>query len=364
MIGLGVVATEHLRALALNPLTEVAGVCDIDEDLVRERAAEFGGTGYTDHVEMLEEGDLDWVHVGTPVQTHYDLAMDAIERGVDVLVEKPITETYEQYEELQAAADEAGVRLTEVHTALYHPEVRWLRERVEAGAVGEVRSVEAYFGEDLRPDSLFRGDWVLDLPGGELEEGFAHPVYCALRLGGYPTDAEDVSVSRVLKGDYERDFAYDGVAVSYPTERDALTTVHVQSNVPNQKTLRVHGEDGTLEADLTYHALLPHPDAGDRDYLDRSLSAVRRNVRRTLTAARSVAHTAWLYANEVSYYNLAERLDRPVGTYNRQMYHLIDAEARSLAEGEPSPIPSDEIRWTSRVIDRIRGDAEAPGTGD
>jgi predicted dehydrogenase len=354
MVGLGTVAEDHLRALSLNPRTELTAVCDLDESLVEEATDAYDTRGFTDYERMLDEADLDWVHVCTPVQTHFALASTAIERGVDVLVEKPITETYDEYERLQARADEAGVRLTEVHSALFHYEVRWIREQVEAGEVGDVKSVEVYFGEDIAPDSLVRGEWVLDLPGGELEEGFPHPIYSALRLGGYPADVDDVDVSTVLAGEYDHDFDYDGVLVSFASENDALCSVHIQSNVPNQKTVRVHGTAGSLEADVTYHSLLPFPTAGDPDYLHTSLSALRRDANRLLRGARNLANTARLYANELSYYKLADALDRPVGTLNRQMYHQIDAEARSLIEGTPSPIPTDETAWTQRIIDRIR----------
>ena len=354
MVGLGTVADDHLRALALNPRTEVTAVCDLDESLVDEAVETYDTRGFSDFETMLEEADLDWVHVCTPVATHSALASATIERGIDVLVEKPITTSHEEYAELEALAEEAGVRLTEVHSALYHSEMRWLRREVEAGAVGEVRSVEVYYGEDIAPDSLVRGEWVLDLPGGELEEGFPHPIYNALRVGGYPTDVDDVEVSTVLAGEYDHEFDYDGVLVSFPTDRDTLASVHVQSNVPNQKTIRVHGEEGSLEADLTYHSLLPSPTVSNTDYFSGTLSALRRDVNRIGRGVSNLARTARLYANEVTYYNLADRLDRPLGTFDRQMYHLIDDEGQSLLEGAESPIPPAETAWTQRIIDRIR----------
>lgn len=354
MVGLGTVADDHLRALSLNPRTEATAVCDLDESLVDEAVETYDTRGFTDVETMLDEVDLDWLHVCTPVQTHFALASTAIERGVDVLVEKPITETYDEYDRLQTLADDASVRLTEVHSALYHSEMRWLRRQVEDSVVGEVRSVEVYYGEDIAPDSLVRGEWVLDLPGGELEEGFPHPIYGALRLAGYPADVDDVSVDTVLAGDYDHNFDYDGVLVSFSTERDALASVHVQSNVPNQKMIRVHGEEGSLEADLTYHSLLPFPTASNTDYFHGTLSALRRDLNRIGRGVSNLARTARLYANEVTYYNLADRLDRPLGTFDRQMYHQIDDEARSLLEGHDSPIPSAETAWTQRIIDRIR----------
>lgn len=353
MIGLGTVARDHLLALSINPKTNLRAVCDIDSDRVKEVASDFGANGYTDYREMLAKENLDWVHVCTPVRSHFEITSDVINEGIDVLVEKPITDDLEDYESLAEQAEAAGVRLTEVHSALFHYEMRTLRERVAAGEVGDVKSVEVYFGEDLLPDTPERGDWVLDLPGGELEEGFTHPIYAGLRLAGYPKSEDSICVNTTLKNDYESDIRYDGVGVSYTSAAGVLCSVHVQSDVPNQKTVRVHGTKGTIEADITYHSLMTLPTDNTGRFLHKPLSALQRDGYRMKEAVENLVETGRLYLNEVFYYNLGRRVGPKFGTMNRQMYHLIDEEATTLIRGTESPIPPEEIWWTTRIIDRI-----------
>lgn len=360
MIGLGTVARDHLLALSINPSTELRAVCDIDSERVREVAADYDAAGYTDYEQMLDSESLDWVHVCTPVQSHFEIASDVLNAGIDTLVEKPITQTLDDYEELASISDENGVRLTQVHTDLYHYEIRQLRKRVENGEVGDVKSVEVYFGEELLPDEPERGDWVLDLAGGELEEGFPHPIYIALRLAGYPEDEADVNVSTALKNEYEEDIEYDGVAVSFDSGQEVLCSIHIQSDVPNDKTVRVHGTRGTIEADVTYHSMLTHPTNDEGRFLHEPLSAIQRDGYRILDAGKNLVNTGILYLNELFYYRYGReaaphlgKVGVALGTMNRQMYHLIDAEAKSIIDGTPSPIPHKEIWWTMAIINKI-----------
>ncbi|NEU56568.1 Gfo/Idh/MocA family protein [Halorussus sp. MSC15.2] len=143
---------------------------------------------------MFAAETLDWVHVATPVQSHFDLASAAVERGIPVTVQKPATTTREELDDLRDLAAEREVPVSVVHNWLFYPVVRDLRRRIAAGEFGEIRAVEATFSGEGRPDDTYRGEWVYDLPGGDVEEGMPHPLYLTLALGGVPRDAESVDV--------------------------------------------------------------------------------------------------------------------------------------------------------------------------
>ena len=105
VVGAGVVSERHLTGLDRNPRTDLVAICDLDEGRANEKALEHGIKAYTDLGEMLAEANLDWLHVCTPVATHVPLAIQAIEAGVPVLIEKPVAETVEEVEELVASGE-------------------------------------------------------------------------------------------------------------------------------------------------------------------------------------------------------------------------------------------------------------------
>ena len=108
VIGAGAIAKEHLGALRATPHAEPVGVCDLSAAMAESTAERFGVEAWgTDYHEMLERLKPDAVHVTTPAPTHAMIARDALDAGAHVLVEKPITPTFADFQEL---ADLGGVQ--------------------------------------------------------------------------------------------------------------------------------------------------------------------------------------------------------------------------------------------------------------
>jgi len=82
VVGGGTISGRHLDGLSDCPYTDLVGICDVDADRARSVASEYGIANYTDMQELLDDANLDWVHICTPVATHLDLATMAIEAGV------------------------------------------------------------------------------------------------------------------------------------------------------------------------------------------------------------------------------------------------------------------------------------------
>jgi predicted dehydrogenase len=95
-------------------------------------------TAYNSLDEVLEHG-VDAVVICTPARTHHKLAMQALEAGKHVLVEKPITVQSSDARELVALAEDRGLQLMVGHTFIYAPAVRRIREIVASGELGEIR---------------------------------------------------------------------------------------------------------------------------------------------------------------------------------------------------------------------------------
>jgi predicted dehydrogenase len=98
---------------------------------------------YDDYLKMLDECKPDLVTLAVPTDKHYQVAMDVIDRGISLLIEKPITPTLEEGEELVEAARRQGVTLAVGHIERFNPVVIELRRRLQEGMAGRIYNLHA-----------------------------------------------------------------------------------------------------------------------------------------------------------------------------------------------------------------------------
>lgn len=104
--------------------------------------------------ELLEANDVDAVAIATPISTHHELARAALERGKHVLLEKPMTRTVAEAEELVDLAERKRRVLMVDHTFIYAGAVRYIRELIDSGELGDV-----YYYDSVRVNlGLFQHD--------------------------------------------------------------------------------------------------------------------------------------------------------------------------------------------------------------
>lgn len=202
--GLGQMGRYHLRTWA--ELDDAVVVAVADPDL--ERALRVGAGRsvalYAEHTAMFEEQQLDAVCICAPSEHHAALALDAIDAGLHVFVEKPIAMTLEDGLRVAARARQAGVKLMVGHVERFNPAVSKLAELVSAGCIGRVYRAHATRVGPL-PERIRNAGVALDLATHDLDlmqlvlgrdithvyaEGtsFAHPSHedmlsCLLRFG-------------------------------------------------------------------------------------------------------------------------------------------------------------------------------------
>lgn len=176
IIGCGHILARHLESIDKNAKDfELAALCDIDEKVLKEAVEEgkkvplsddSGPETFTDYKEMLKEmkDKMNFVVVATPNHLHYEMAMDALDAGYDILVEKPIAFEAEKVEEIQKKADELGREAYCVLQVRFNPTVTLMRNALDEGMLGDVRAV-TLTQRWQRPLGYFQ-DWR-----GKLEEG-------------------------------------------------------------------------------------------------------------------------------------------------------------------------------------------------
>lgn len=113
VIGTGYLGRFHAQKYQLIPHADLIAVCDLNPNTSQKVADELGVQAYSDYRELLDK--VDAVSIAAVTSKHYDIAKECIEHGIHVLIEKPITETVQQAEELIQLAKKHQVKLQVGH---------------------------------------------------------------------------------------------------------------------------------------------------------------------------------------------------------------------------------------------------------
>jgi len=129
VIGVGHVGQHHARIYRELPGVELAGIADVDPAKLQGLRESMGAPGVQDYRELF--GQVDAVSIAVPTVLHAPIARDCLERGLDVLVEKPLAETLEEAEELTDLARRRGRILQVGHVERFNGAVRALHRMVK-----------------------------------------------------------------------------------------------------------------------------------------------------------------------------------------------------------------------------------------
>ncbi|MFC1474866.1 UDP-N-acetylglucosamine 3-dehydrogenase [bacterium] len=142
VIGVGKMGLNHVRIYSEMRNVQLIGVADVNEDMVKEVANDFSTTPFTDYKELLSQ-NLDAVSIVVPTTLHKQVAIESIEAGCHVLVEKPISSTIEEGKEMIAAANKHNKKLLVGHVERFNPAVKILKEIIDDGVIGDVVSISS-----------------------------------------------------------------------------------------------------------------------------------------------------------------------------------------------------------------------------
>jgi predicted dehydrogenase len=139
VVGLGYWGPNLLRVLSGITHCHISAICDLDPDQLEvfgRRHPEARAT--TEYRDLLEDPEIDAILLATPVRTHFELASRTIEAGKHVFVEKPLTGSTREADELIASARDNDVALMCGHTFLYSSPVRAVKGLLDRGELGDV----------------------------------------------------------------------------------------------------------------------------------------------------------------------------------------------------------------------------------
>jgi len=256
IVGCGMVANEHLGALRKVKEIKVVALCDKDEETAERMSRKWNvRTCYTDYCKMLDEEELSIVSVLTPPQSHVPVAIEAIRRDVNVLIEKPLTLSIADANRLLEVHAASRAKVTVDHLALFSKVMIKVTNLIESGAIGDILGSRIQWL--LTPDDSMASTekhWCHKLPGGRFGEVLPHPVYLIQAVID-----EKLSVDRVLtekRGKYPW-MRNDELRVVLRGKSGHWADIYASFNAPRKAIiLDVYGTRRILRIDIINQTLI------------------------------------------------------------------------------------------------------------
>jgi predicted dehydrogenase len=238
--------TRDLKLLADD--AEVTAVASRSQAGADRFAAEFGiEQGYDDYRRLIDSGRVDVIYIGTPHPQHYAIARTALQAGVAVLCEKPVTLTAKQARDLIAVATEHKALFAEAMWMRTNPVIQAFFQDLESGVIGEPQQVVADFAFH-KPSLPTR---LLDpaLGGGSLMDGGIYPMTFAYMALGRPAELKAV-------GSLNDDGIDLNVAMAWRYDSGAVAALTCGLRSQNPWVASVSGPEGSLQLPHRFH----HPE--------------------------------------------------------------------------------------------------------
>lgn len=254
LIGCGRIAANHIHAALKNHL-EIVAVCDVVLEHVRNLLEKYNLLGdnrikhYTDYQKLIAENDIDLISIATESGLHAQIALDCINHGINVIIEKPMAMSLEEADRIIALSEEKDVKVSACHQNRFNLAVQEMRKALEAGRFGKLSHGSVHVrwnrNKDYYEQAPWRGTWEQD--GGALMNQCIHGIDLLRWMMG--NEIEEVyGVTRQQLHSYLE--AEDvGMAV-VKFKNGAIATIEGTVNVyPKnlEETLYLFGEKGTVK---------------------------------------------------------------------------------------------------------------------
>ena len=188
IVGCGRIARHHLKFLTKAKNINIVGLADTNVDQARQLGEQYGIRNvFSSVAELLRSSEINVLHILTPPKYHFELAAEAIGKGVHCLIEKPLTLSSGETRKLYSAAERNNVKICPNFIHLFNPVVLQAREAIEKNELGKLVCAESYMSEDLSDPELKESigrHWSFDLPGGLMQNYITHPLYLVLEWLG------------------------------------------------------------------------------------------------------------------------------------------------------------------------------------
>jgi len=215
IVGSGMIVQEFLPSLVQLEGLEIVGIQGTKKSIgkVEEICVKYGISKFTDDFNKLCEFGIDTVYIAVPNFLHFEFCKKALEKGLNVIVEKPMTTNYKEAEKLSGLAKEKKLFLFEAITTLYFENYKKIKGWI--GKIGDVKLVQSQYSQySSRYDAFKRGEILPvfdpEKAGGALMDLGLYNLHYVLGLFGKPENVKyyanierNIDTSGVLMIEYK-----------------------------------------------------------------------------------------------------------------------------------------------------------------
>lgn len=253
IIGCGRISPNHIAA-ALDNNMEIVALCDIEEKNMDDKILKFELSKetkkYLDYKEMLAEEKLDLIAICTESGKHGAIALDCIDANINLIIEKPITLSLEEADEIIKRSSEKNVKVSACHQNRFNKSIQKIRDSIEKKRFGKLFHGTAHIrwnrGHEYYDRASWRGTWEQD--GGALMNQCIHNIDLLRWMMGNDID-EVIGMTDNKNHDYIE--AEDLGLALIKFSNGSYGIVEGTTNVYPQnleETLYIFGEKGTIKA--------------------------------------------------------------------------------------------------------------------
>ncbi|WP_312469064.1 Gfo/Idh/MocA family oxidoreductase [Neobacillus sp.] len=339
IIGCGRISPNHIAAAIENEL-EIVALCDIELENIKDKMSKFNlppsTPQYTDYNELLAKEKPQLVAICTESGKHGQIALDCIEAGSHLIIEKPIALSLEETDAIIKKAKEKNIKVSACHQNRFNKSIQKIREAVEEERFGRLLHGTAHIrwnrGEEYYKQAPWRGTWEQD--GGALMNQCLHNIdLLRWMMGG--EIIEVVGMTDNLKHNFIE--AEDLGMALIKFSNGSYGIVEGTTNIyPNnlEETLYLFGEKGTVKAGGKSVNLIEEWQFADK--LDDPYE-VKEKYQENPSNVYGFGHNP-LYADVID----AIQNDRPpfvTAEDGRRALELVLAIYKSAAEGKSVKLP-------------------------
>ncbi len=340
LIGCGRISPNHIAAAKENnDKLELVAICDIDTERLELIKNEFSLDSvktYTDYKQMLKEVSPQLVAIATNSGDHAFIALDCIEAGANIIIEKPIALSLEDADKIISSAEKKGVKVCACHQNRFNKSIKKIHSAIEQNSFGKLFHATAHIrwnrGQEYYSQAKWRGRWDQDggalmnqcihnidllrwMMGDEIDEVFAYTD----RLAHDYIEAEDLGMALIKfkNGSYG---IVEGTTNVYPKNLE--------------ETLYIFGEKGTVKAGGKSVNIIE-----EWRFADDTISSaeVKAEFSENPPNVYGFGHTP-LYKDVIDSIN-EDRQPLVDGYAGRRALELVLAIYKSAAENKPVKLP-------------------------
>ena len=340
IVGCGEIARKHITFIRSIRNTEIVGISDNNYNQLEKYSKQYNiNNRYESLSQMIASQKLDVVHILTPPFSHKALALEAIEKGIHVYIEKPLALNSDEAKNIYNAAKFHNVKVCVGVNFMFDPCVLKTLDIINEPNFGRIIYIEYFYGSNMRRYDRLKTTkeneihWSYYLPGGFHQNYISHPLYMITKFIGKPKNIQAACQS---SGALPQDLT-DEIRVLFEGEKNSGLLALSFSCEPYQHYIKIFGEKQAVKINI-------------RDYTTTFIKTIQLPKVLTRVIFNNLSEAYQLSTSTIS--NIWQFLTGRLVPY-QGMGTLIEMFYKSIESNVVSPVPPDLVLTAEEIADKI-----------